>query len=51
MTSTLVNTLYNFCTGLFVLDLTNSAVIMSMFMAYAMLLSIVIQSLLGETET
>lgn len=41
--STLASTLYNFCTGLFILDLTGSALLMSVYLAYAMLLGVIIQ--------
>lgn len=45
--SSLANIMYKFCTGLYILDITNSAMKMSVFMAYSMLLGLIVQPFLG----
>ena len=45
--STMAGVLYNFCTGLFILDITGSALAMSVFMGYSTVLGLVVQPLAG----
>ncbi len=45
--STMAGVLYNFCTGLFILDITGSALAMSVFMGYSTVLGLAVQPLAG----
>lgn len=45
--SSIAASLYSFCTSLFILDITKNAMIMSIFLAYSLGLSIIIQPLAG----
>lgn len=45
--STLAGVLYNFCTGLFILNITGSALTMSIFMGYSTVLGLIVQPLAG----
>lgn len=45
--STLAGVLYNFCTGLFILDITQSALAMSCFLGYSCILGLIVQPFAG----
>lgn len=45
--STLAGALYNFCTGLFILNITQSALAMSVFIGYSTVLGLIVQPLAG----